>query len=75
SGYAVAWTVSEVGVAIAFLPVTAIVCVGTHILFTQGSVAALRHFQRRKSVYYRRTNLLTISDLVFKMKDNARILA
>jgi len=75
SGYAVAWTVSEVGVAIAFLPVTAIVCVGTHILFTQGSVAVLRRLERRKSVYYRRTNLLTISDLVFKMKDNARILA
>lgn len=75
SGYAVAWTVSEVGVAIAFLPVPAIVCVGTHILFTQGSVAVLRRLERRKSVYYRRTNLLTISDLVFKMKDNARILA
>ena len=75
SGYAVAWTVSEVGVAMAFLPVTGIVCVGTHILFTQGSVAVLRRLQRRKSVYYRKTNLLAISDLVFKMKDNARILA
>jgi putative ABC transport system permease protein len=75
SGYAVAWTVSEVGVAMAFLPVTGIVCVGTHILFTQGSVAVLRRLQRRKSIYYRKTNLLAISDLVFKMKDNARILA
>jgi len=75
SGYAVAWTVSEVGVAMAFLPVTGIVCVGTHILFTQGSVAVLRRLQQRKSVYYRKTNLLAISDLVFKMKDNARILA
>ncbi|MEA4884013.1 MAG: ABC transporter permease [Clostridia bacterium] len=75
SGYAVAWTVSEVGVVVAFLPVTAIVCVGTHILFTQASVAVLRRLQRRKSVYYKQTNLLTISDLVFKMKDNARILA
>ena len=75
SGYAVAWTVSEVGVAVAFLPVTTIVCVGTHILFTQGSVAVLRRLQRHKSVYYKNTNLLTISDLVFKMKDNARILA
>jgi len=75
SGYAVAWTVSEVGVAMAFLPVTGIVCVGTHILFTQASVAVLRRLQRRKSIYYRKTNLLAISDLVFKMKDNARILA
>lgn len=74
-GYAGAWTVSQVNVALAFLPVTGIVCVGTHILFTQGSVAVLRRLQQRKAIYYKNTNLLTISDLAFKMKDNARILA
>ena len=75
SGYAVASIVTMEGVLIAFLPVTAIVCVGTHILFTQGSVAILRRLQGHKSLYYKNINLLTISDLVFKMKDNARILA
>jgi putative ABC transport system permease protein len=75
SGYAVAATVTMEGVLVAFLPVTAIVCVGTHILFTQGSVAILHRLQRRRSLYYRNINLLTISDLVFKMKDNARILS
>ena len=75
AGYIVAWNLPPIGVVLGFLPVTAVVCVGTHILFTQGSVAVLRSLQRRKSIYYRRTNLLTIADLVFKMKDNARILA
>lgn len=74
-GYAVAWVAKDAGVLLAFLPVTLVVSVGTHVLFTQGSVAVLRGLQRRKSLYYRNTNLLTISDLVFKMKDNARILA
>jgi putative ABC transport system permease protein len=75
AGYAVAWTVKDVGVLLAFVPVTLVVSVGTHLLFTQGSVAVLRGLQRRRAVYYKNTNLLTISDLVFKMKDNSRILA
>ncbi len=75
SGYAVASTVTMGSVFVAFLPVTAIVCVGTHILFTQGSVAVLHRLKRHKPLYYKSINLLTISDLVFKMKDNARILA
>lgn len=75
TGYSVASIVTMGEVLLAFLPVTAVVCVGTHILFTQGSVAILHRLQRRKAVYYRGINLLTISDLVFKMKDNARILA
>lgn len=74
-GYFVASIVTMGEVLLAFLPVTAVVCVGTHILFTQGSVAVLHRLQRRKTVYYKGINLLTISDLVFKMKDNARILA
>ena len=74
-GYFVASIVTMGEVLLAFLPVTAVVCVGTHILFTQGTVAVLHRLQRRKTVYYRGINLLTISDLVFKMKDNARILA
>ena len=74
-GYTVASIVTMGEVLLAFLPVTAIVCIGTHILFTQGSVAFLSRLQKNKSVYYKNINLLIISDLVFKMKDNARILA
>ncbi len=74
-GYFVASIVTMGEVLLAFLPVTAVVCVGTHILFTQGSVAVLHRLERMEGLYYKGINLLTISDLVFKMKDNARILA
>ncbi len=48
--------------------------IGTYLLMTQGSVAILRGLQRRPALYTRRTNLLTISQLLFKLRDNAKIL-
>jgi putative ABC transport system permease protein len=48
---------------------------GTFLFFAQGSVAALRWLQRRRTVYYRGTALLAISQLVYKVRDNSRILS
>lgn len=48
--------------------------VGTYLLYSQASLYILRWLQRRPAIYYRHTNLLTISQLLFKVKENARIL-
>ncbi|MGI6166443.1 MAG: FtsX-like permease family protein [Limnochordia bacterium] len=56
-------------------PVTAVVSLGTYFLFTQLSVVVFRHLTKRRGLYYRNINLITISDLTFQMKDNARVLA
>lgn len=48
--------------------------IGTYLLLSQGSVAILRGLQRRPALYTRRTNLLILSQLIYKMRDNARIL-
>ena len=61
-----------VEVVIALFPVTGVVSLGTYLLFTQLSVAVLGWLSRRRGLYYRRTNLITLSDLIFQMKDNAR---
>jgi len=74
AGYYMAYTMNMMNAIVYMLPVVALVVIGTFFLFTQASIIIFRWLQRRKAVYYKQTNLMTISQLVFKMKDNARIL-
>ena len=67
-GYYVAYTLTPWQVVHAMFPVTAVVCVGTYLFFTQVSVVVLRRLSDRKSLYYRNINLITLSDLTFQMK-------
>ncbi|RAP74910.1 ABC transporter permease [Paenibacillus montanisoli] len=43
---------------------------GTYLLFTQTSVHGLRMLRGRK-LFFRRTNMLTLSELTYRMRDNA----
>ena len=47
------------------------VILGTYFLFTQLSVYAIRMMKRSEGLFFRRTNVLTISELAHRMKDNA----
>ncbi|MEC1968627.1 ABC transporter permease [Bacillus cereus] len=47
------------------------VIVGTYFLFSQLSVYVLRVLKKKDSVFFNKTNLLTISELAYRMKDNA----
>lgn len=73
-GYALALSMNVRTFLFLSLPVVGITVIGTYFLFSQGSVAALRLLMRRKRFYYNRTNMLTVSQLVYKVKDNARLL-
>lgn len=57
-----------------FLPIVGLTIVGTYFLFTQGSVVLLKALQKRKSLFYKQPNLFVLSNLIYKMKDNARFL-
>ncbi len=48
-----------------------LVVLGTYFLFTSGSVAFLRFLKRRKNIYYRPSNQVTISGMLYRMKKNA----
>ncbi|HHW25857.1 MAG TPA: ABC transporter permease [Firmicutes bacterium] len=74
-GYAVAWHVDGTTIVSAMLPVTFVVSAGTFLFFSQATVWILRKLQGKVSFMYRNLNLLTVGDLVFRMKDNARVLA
>lgn len=48
-----------------------LVIIGTYFLFTQLSVYVIRALKNRPRFVFKRTNLLTVSELVYRMKDNA----
>ena len=48
-----------------------LVIIGTYFLYTQCSVYILHLAKRRESFFLKRTNILTISELIYRMKDNA----
>ncbi|WP_017813412.1 ABC transporter permease [Paenibacillus shenyangensis] len=54
------------------VPVSIIVSIGSYLLFTQLSVYIIRTLKSRESFFWNRTNMLLLSDLSYRMKDNAR---
>ncbi|MDF2814070.1 MAG: FtsX-like permease family protein [Paenibacillus sp.] len=48
--------------------------IGTYLLFRSIIVYLLRVMQRNKSLFYKGTNLISTSQLLYRMKGNARIL-
>ncbi|RCW62589.1 ABC transporter permease [Saliterribacillus persicus] len=74
AAYYLAATATLVTIAFRMLPIVALIVPGTYFLFTQFSIAFLTILKRKKSFYFKQTNLLTISDLMYKMKDHARLL-
>ncbi|MDZ5474101.1 ABC transporter permease [Bacillus sp. 31A1R] len=72
SGYVVALNVKGAAVSMAMLPVTTVVIIGTYFLFTQLSVYFIKKGKQRKGIFWRKTNMILLSDLDYRMKDNAR---
>ena len=75
AGYVVALNVDQAGVVVAFLPVVATVVVGTYLLFGHASVKLLELFRRADTRYLHGTRMLVVSQLLFRARDNARLLA
>jgi putative ABC transport system permease protein len=71
-GYAAALLVKGTLVIVAMLPVIIVVIIGTYLLFTQLSVYVIRRFKQNDNIFWWKTNMILLSDLSFRMKDNAR---
>ncbi|WP_342478769.1 ABC transporter permease [Paenibacillus sp. FSL H7-0350] len=63
---------SGLSVVLLLAPVVIMVSIGTYLLFTQLSVYLIRKLKAREQLFWRRTNMLLLSDLSYRMKDNAR---
>lgn len=58
-----------------FLPAVVLVIAATYLLFLAGSIAFLKWMKKREKIYYRPRNFITISGMIYRMKQNAAGLA
>ena len=72
AGYYLAVTTeSPIKAITIFLLAVILVMAGTYLLFTAGSIVILKFLRRRKSFYYRTENFISISGMLYRMKQNA----
>jgi len=48
-----------------------LVIIGTYALFTAGSIMFLKHLRKNKSFYYKTNRFISVSSLIYRMKQNA----
>ena len=71
-GYYLALSVTDVFKAIAtFFIAVMLVIVGTYLLFNAGITVFLKMLKKNKKYYYKPNNLISVSNLIFRMKKNA----
>ena len=72
AGYYIAVTTeSPIKAITIFLLAVILVMAGTYLLFTAGSIVILKFLRCRKSFYYRTGNFISISGMLYRMKQNA----
>lgn len=75
-GYYMALTVNSSIAAInEFFIAVLFVIGGTYFIFTAGSIALLKILKRNKNFYYKPKNFISISSMIYRMKQNAAGLA
>ena len=71
-GYYLALSVQNPVTAImSFFLAVLLVILGTYLLFNAGTTVVLQLLKKKKSYYYKPNNMISISNLVFRMKKNA----
>ncbi|MGS4810604.1 ABC transporter permease [Streptococcus sp. Z554] len=72
SGYYLAQSVTDVMKAIAtFFIAVILVIIATYLLFNAGITVFLQLLKKNKRYYYQPNNLISVSNLIFRMKKNA----
>ena len=71
-GYGIALTVeSPIDALLLFFLAVILVILGTYCLFTAGSIAVLKLLKRNKKFYYNPKNFISVSGMLYRMKQNA----
>lgn len=75
-GYSKALKTTNVGTAINdFFPAALLVMGATYLLFTAGSITLLKFLKKNKSYYYQTKHFISVSGMLYRMKQNAAGLA
>ncbi|MGG5318332.1 ABC transporter permease [Enterococcus sp. AZ072] len=76
TGYAIALLIeSPVDALIYFFIAVILVIVGTYSLFISGSITLLKSLKKRKNYYYKPNHFISVSNMIYRMKQNAAGLA
>ncbi len=71
-GYGLAfWADAPSDALLAFFPAVLLVIAATFLLFTSGSIALLKRLKKEKGFYYQPKNFISVSGLLYRMKQNA----
>lgn len=71
-GYYLAVTTEDVLAALlTFFVAVILVIIGTYCLFTAGSIAVLKTMKRNRSYYYKPQHFVSVSGMLYRMKQNA----
>ncbi|MDQ0174637.1 ABC transporter permease [Bacillus chungangensis] len=74
-GYALSAVPHLLVLFFSMIPILILVIIGTYLLFMQMTTAVLHQLRRMPRIYLKHTNMTTISLLMFKLKDHARMLS
>lgn len=71
-GYYIALSITNPVAALTFFFVAVIlVIIGTNLIFTSASIYILKFLKKRKKFYYRSKNFISVSGMIYRMKQNA----
>ncbi|MEY8517032.1 ABC transporter permease [Lachnospiraceae bacterium 29-84] len=71
-GYAIAIVVENpVETLLLFFVAVILVMLGTYCLFTAGSIALLKFLRKRTNYYYKTKHFISVSGMIYRMKQNA----
>ena len=71
-GYYIAITTENpIASVLMFFVAVLLVVVGTYLLFTAGSIALLKALRKNKRYYYRTKHFVSVSGMIYRMKQNA----
>ncbi|MHC5228606.1 FtsX-like permease family protein [Enterococcus sp. LJL99] len=76
TGYGISLSIqSPVEALMLFFVAVILVIIGTYSLFIVGSITLLKLLKKRPTIYYKPTNFISISGMIFRMKQNGAGLA
>ena len=72
SGYIMAQTIEDpLSAMLLFFVAVILVIIGTYFLFTAGSIVVLKVLKKNKHFYYKTNHFISVSQMIYRMKQNA----
>ena len=72
-GYGMA-VFSGMAIIVTMIPIVIVTVAGTYFLFTQFSILITEKLKQNNSLFYNGVNMITLSQIIYKLKDNAKVL-